>query len=268
MFKPYEIFIGLRYLRAKRRNHFISVISLISMLGIAVGVAALITVISVMNGFETELRERILSMTSHATITNEAYQLGNWTEVVDTAERHERVIGAAPYVRGEAMLSHSGELSGALVRGVDPDEESKVSEIADNMVVGTLGDLIPGEYGVVLGSELALMLNVYVGDKIVMMISQGNVTPAGIVPRLRRFTVTGIFEVGMAQYDNGLAIINIEDASRLFGLQGDVSGVRLKLDDMFYASRVVREVAYELGDTYYVSDWTRQHTNLFRAIKT
>ena len=268
MFRPFELFVGLRYLRAKRRNHFISVISLISIVGVAVGVAALIVVLSVMNGFQTEIRERTLSMTSHATVTGADHRLDEWPLVVATAMEHPEVIAAAPYVEGEAMLSVAGSLSGTLLRGIEPGYEVKVSRIADHMVMGELGDLVSGEYGIILGSELANVLQAFPGDRVVIMIAQGSVTPAGITPRLRRFTVKGIFEVGMYEYDRSLALIHMQDASRLFGIDEQVSGVRLKLQDLFQAGRVVREVAYSLGDeTYFISDWTRQHTNLYRALK-
>lgn len=268
MIRPYELFIGLRYLRAKRRNGFISVISLISMLGIAVGVMALITVLSVMNGFEQELRNRILSMTSHATITGPEQQIADWQSVIDAAAKHPEVIGAAPYVNGQAMLSSSGKLSGAMIRGILPAEEEQVSDIESKMLRGSLDDLEDGEYGIVLGRYLAYSLGVAPGDKVIMLISQGNVTPAGIVPRMRRFTVTGIFEAGMYEYDSTLALIHMKDASRLFGMSGEVSGVRLKLTDMFEARRISRELVDYLYGTYYLSDWTRQHANFFRAIAT
>ncbi|HEX7030520.1 MAG TPA: lipoprotein-releasing ABC transporter permease subunit [Gammaproteobacteria bacterium] len=268
MFKPYELYIGLRYLRAKRRNHFISVISLISMLGIALGVTALITVLSVMNGFELELRDRILSMTSHATVTGAGAELTDWRAVVEQAERHPEVLGAAPYVEAVGMLSNAGRLSGASVRGILPEEEAKVSRIGAAMVRGSLDDLEDGEYNIVLGSHLALSLGVQVGDKVVLLISEGNVTPAGIVPRMRRFTVSGIFDVGMYEYDSTLALIHLDDARRLFNLDDGVTGVRLRLDDMFEARRIVSELVNHLDGMYYLSDWTRQHENFFRAIAT
>ncbi|MBW3567440.1 MAG: lipoprotein-releasing ABC transporter permease subunit [Proteobacteria bacterium] len=268
MFKPYELYIGLRYLRAKRRNHFISVISLISMLGIGVGVMALITVLSVMNGFEEELRSRILSMTSHATISGANQQLDDWENVISRSTEHPDVLGAAPYVEAEGMLSNAGELSGAAIRGVLPDEEAKVSDIGAKMVRGRLEDLESGEYNIVLGRHLAYAIGAQVGDKVVLLISEGNVTPAGIVPRMRRFTVSGIFEAGMYEYDRTLALIHMDDARRLFNLDGRVTGVRLRLVDMFESRRIVRELVDHLDGTYYLRDWTHQHANFFRAIAT
>jgi lipoprotein-releasing system permease protein len=268
MFKPFELFIGLRYLRAKRRNGFISVISLISVLGIAVGVMALITVLSVMNGFEEELRSRILSMTSHATISGPGQQLDDWQAVDEAAYRHPDVVGAAPYIEAEGMLSNAGELSGAGIRGVLPEEEGRVSDIADKIVQGRFDALASGDYNIVLGRHLAYALGAGVGDKVVLLISEGNVTPAGIVPRMRRFTVTGIFEVGMYEYDRTLAYIHLDDARRLFGMGDTVTGVRLQLTDMFESRRVARELVEMLPGQYYLSDWTRKHANFFRAIAT
>ncbi len=268
MFKPYELFIGLRYLRAKRRNHFISIISLISIIGISLGVMALITVLSVMNGFEDELRNRILSMTAHATVTGGERQMDDWQRVIEQAGRHPDVLGAAPYVEAEGMLSNAGQLSGAAIRGVLPAEEAKVSDIGEKMLRGDLDDLESGAYNIVLGRHLAYAIGAQVGDKVVLLISEGNVTPAGIVPRMRRFTVSGIFEVGMYEYDRTLAFIHLDDARRLFNLDDGVTGVRLKLDDMFESRRIVRELVEHLDGTYYLSDWTRKHENFFRAIAT
>jgi lipoprotein-releasing system permease protein len=268
MYRPLELFVGLRYLRTRRQNHFISFISMVSMLGIALGVAALITVLSVMNGFEGELRNRILAMTAHATISEVDGPLEDWPLLRDRALSHPDVIGAAPYVSGEGMLSAGPELSGVLVNGIDPSLEPQVSRIDQHMLVGSLDALRPGEYGMVIGGSLARSLGLAVGDKAVLMISQGTVTPAGIVPRLRRFTVVGIFEVGMHEYDQGLVLIERTDAARLYGLgEGGVSGIRLKLTDMFQAPQIVRDVAVQLGGGVYINDWTRQHANFFRAIR-
>ncbi len=268
MFTPYEVFVGLRYTRAKRRNHFISFISLTSMLGIALGVTALITVLSVMNGFEKELRERILGMASHATITALDGRLADWNGAREKALHHSDVIGAAPFVRSEVMLSQGGRVSGALLRGVLPEREPEVSEVGANMTAGTLDMLRPGEFGIVLGTELARYLGVWPGDRVTVVTPEAATTPAGILPRLKRFTVTGLFEVGMYEYDRNLALVHLEDAGRLLRLDGTVSGVRLKLEDLFQAPRVVREVAGELGGAFAVRDWTREHANFFRAVQT
>lgn len=268
MFKPLEFFIGLRYTRAKRRNHFISFISLISMLGIMLGITALITVLSVMNGFEKELRERILGMAAHVTVSGTSGRLQDWQEVTDLLAGHRHVLGIAPYVEGEAMLSAGGQVSGAMVRGVLPDQEPAVSDVGQKMKAGSLKNLVPGEFGIVLGKELAWMLGVGPGDKVTVVTPEANVTPAGILPRLKRFTVVGIFEVGMYEYDRGVALMHLDDAAKLFMLDGAVSGVRLKLDDMFRAPQLSRELAAQLPPTNFISNWTQQHANFFRAVKT
>jgi len=267
MFKPLQLFIGLRYTRAKRRNHFISFITLISMLGIALGVMALITVISVMNGFEKELRERILGMTSHATISGRYGNLENWDEVASSATKHPEVLGVAPYIRAEGMLSFGQRVNGSLIRGILPSQEPNVSEVGDKMVYGDLEYLQPGEFNIILGKDLARTLGVYVGDKVTLIIPQANVTPAGIVPRMRRFTVVGVFEVGMYEYDSTMGLIHIEDAQRLFRMKEEVTGVRLKLQDMFRANDVTRELIDQFPGEYFISDWTYQHANFFRAVK-
>jgi lipoprotein-releasing system permease protein len=265
---PLELWIGLRYTRAKRRNHFISFISLVSMLGIAVGVMALIVVLSVMNGFERELRARILGMASHATIAAFEGGLPDWQAAAQKARANPEIEAVAPYVQGEAMLRMSGALSGTLIRGVLPEQENTVSVIGAHMLEGKLEDLAAGEYRIVLGSEIARALGVRRGDKVDLMIPQASVTPAGVVPRFRRFTVSGTFEIGMYEFDRGLVLIHLADAQALYRLGGDVTGVRLKLHDLFKAPRVARALNDELGGLYYVSDWTRQHANFFRAVRT
>ncbi len=268
MFKPYELFVGLRYTRAKRRNHFISFISLISMLGIALGVTALITVLSVMNGFEQELRERILGMASHATITLNREPLVEWDKLIDGAEAHPDVLGAAPYVEGQVMVVKGGQVSGTLIRGIDPALEPRVSQVTEKIVAGELADLRDGEFGIVLGAELADFLGVMVGEKITVITPEASVTPVGVLPRLKRFTVVGMFEVGMYEYDRSLALMHYADSAKLLRLGDGVTGVRLKLEDMFASRRVARELAIQLGESYWVSDWTARHANFFRAVKT
>ncbi|MFZ5579410.1 MAG: lipoprotein-releasing ABC transporter permease subunit [Pseudomonadota bacterium] len=268
MFRPYELFIGLRYTRAKRRNHFISFISLTSILGIAVGVTALITVLSVMNGFEKELRERILGMASHLTITGPGERLEDWRSLLGRVEGRGGVAAAAPYTQAEAMLSLPTAVSGAIVRGIDPALEAGVTDVGEHMKSGRLDDLKPGQYGIVLGQELADALGVGVGDSVMLITSNIAVTPVGALLRERRFTVIGMFEVGMYEFDRSSAFIHIEDAQKLFRLDRAVNGLRLKLDDMFQAPRLNRELAAELGAEYWISDWTRRHANFFRAVKT
>lgn len=267
MFKSLPLFIGLRYTRAKRRNHFISFISLTSMLGIALGVTALITVLSVMNGFEKELRERILGMASHATITGYDNTLQNWQSLADIAHQHPEVVGAAPYIEGEGMLSNGEQVSGVALRGIDVAYEGEVSEVAEKMIAGDLALLQPGEYGIVLGVDLARSLGVLLGDKVSLIVSKANISPAGIMPRMKRFTVVGIFEVGMYEYDSSLALLQIKDAAKLYKMDGEVTGLRLKLQDMFMAPQVARELVDGQLGSYYMSDWTRKHANFFRAIQ-
>jgi lipoprotein-releasing system permease protein len=268
MFRPKELFIGLRYTRAKRRNGFVSFIAMTSMLGIALGVAALIVVLSVMNGFGKELRERTLGMTAHATISGYDGFLRNWESVNLKVIHNNNVLDTAPYTQNEAMLTNRSRVSGAIIRGVMPEHEPGVSEIADKMVSGQFGDLRAGEFGIVLGKELANALGVYQGEKITLITPQANVTPVGVLPRLRRFTVVGVFEAGMHQFDRSLAMIHIADAQKLFSMGDKVSGLRLKLDDMFQAHYVTYELEQLVGEDYWVKDWTQMHSNLFKALRT
>ncbi|MGZ8153582.1 MAG: lipoprotein-releasing ABC transporter permease subunit [Methylovulum sp.] len=268
MFKPLIFYIGLRYTRAKRRTQFISFITLTSVLGIALGVTALITVLSVMNGFEAELRERILGMTSHATITGKSGQLNDWQKLEQRIKDYPHVEGSAPFITGQVMINADRRVSGTMLNGIMPEYEGKVSEVAEKMTVGKLSNLVPGQYNVVLGAELANYLGVIIGDKITIISPQINSTPAGIVPRMRRFTVVGIFQVGMYEYDRNMALIHIDDAGKLFRLENAVSGLRIKLDDLFNAPKITRAMAEALYNEYQVSDWTLAHSNFFRAIQT
>ncbi len=265
---PLELFIGLRYTRAKRRNHFISFISLISMLGVALGVMALIVVLSVMNGFEKELRERILGMVSHVTVSSLDDSLKDWRSLSNDIRNNDAVIGSAPYVEAEAMLSNLSSVSGAIIRGIDPEFEPQVSEIHEHMTFGKLSDLVAGEYGIVLGTGLANSLNVVPGDRVTMITPQASASPVGLLPRLRRFNVVGLFEIGVYEYDRSSAIIHTEDASRLFRLEGGVTGLRLKLQDMDAAPQVRNQIKRQVGFDYWVSDWTLRHSNYFKAVKT
>ncbi len=267
MFRPLELFIGLRYTRAKRRNHFISFISLTSMLGIALGVTALITVLSVMNGFQKEVRNSILGMASHSTITGIDGSLSDWRTLANSVSRYPRVVGVAPYVEGQGMLTNGQIVNGTMIRGILPDEEPKVSFVDKKMVQGRLGDLKPGEFGVILGRDLALSLGVIVGEKVTLVTPQANISPAGILPRLKRFTVIGIFHAGNSEYDGTLALLHMQDAAKLFQMEDRVSGVRLKLDDIFAAPEVTRKLAESLPSGYFISDWTRHHANFFRAVE-
>lgn len=267
MYQPMPLFVGLRYLRAKRRNHFISFISLISMSGIALGVMTLITVISVMNGFERELRDRILGMISHATIQGVDGRFPDWQQVVLDARAHPRVLGAAPFIEQETML-RGRRTAGAMIRGIDPASEPEVAEILEMMRHGQLEDLVPGQWQVILGVGLANRLSVRPGDSVTIFAPEIRATPAGVVPQVRRFEVSGLFEAGVHEYDSALALIHLEDAQRLFRLADDIGGIRLKLDDMMRARWIARELSDELPGFFQVRDWTQQHANFFRAVQT
>ncbi len=263
----YELLVGLRYTRAKRRNHFISFISLISMAGIALGVMALIVVLSVMNGFQKELRTRILGVASHVQISGVNNKLADWPAAVKEVSKHPRVVGAAPFINAQGLLSFGQTVRGSIVRGVIPEMEDKVAEIGAHMKAGRLDALKAGEFGIVLGSELARALGVIHGEKVVIIAPQGQVTPAGVVPRLKQFTVVGIFEVGMFEYDSGLALIHLEDAQKLFQMDDFVTGVRLKLDDLYAARTVAREIMARFDANTFATDWTKSHANFFRAVE-
>ena len=265
---PYEVAVGLRYTRARRgagRNSFISFIALTSMAGIALGVAALIVVLSVMNGFQEELRNRILSVASHIEVRGMP-SLADDAAVARMALQNPRVKAAAPYVLGQAMLSANGANRGVLVRGIDPARESTVADIGLHMRMGALDALKPGGFGIVLGADLARGLGVRMGDTVVVITPQGTLTAAGTLPRLKSFTVVGVFEVGMFEFDSGLALIDLEDAKKLYRLEG-VSGVRLKLDDLYAAPRVAQELVGRLNIDAEVRDWTMSHSNFFRAVQ-
>ncbi len=262
----YELTVGLRYLRAKRRNHFISFISAISMAGIALGIAALIVVLSVMNGFQTELRTRILGVASHIEISAQDGELPNWEEVARQAGAHARVRAAAPYVSAQGMLSFDQGVRGVLVRGIVPAREERVADFDRYMRTGSLAALRPGEFGIVLGAELARALGVFAGDRVTLIAPQALVTPAAVLPRLKQFRVVGLFESGMYEYDSGLALIHLRDAQVLYRMADSVSGVRLKIDDLFAAPVVSRELSRLLPPRLAIADWTRSHANFFRAV--
>ena len=263
---PYELFIGLRYTHAKRRNHFISFISIVSMAGIALGVMALIVVLSVMNGFQEELRTRILGVAAHLEISAQGERLADWRDVLAQARQNREVLAGAPYVNGQGMLANGDQVRGAVVRGVLPEFENQVADFAAHMKLGKLTDLKPGEFGIILGDELARLLNVMPGDKVVLLTPQGNITPAGVMPRIKQFTVVGVFKAGMFEYDSGLALIHLQDAQKLLRLGDNVSGVRLKLAELFRAPFVTRDLAKSLRGDFYLTDWTQSHANFFRAV--
>jgi len=267
MFYPLSLFVGLRYTRAKRRNHFISFISLISMLGIMLGIVALIVVLSVMNGFHKEIQERILGMASHATLSKPE-GVDDWQTVLGQVRSVPEVVGAAPFVEIESMLMNAGRTNGALIRGILPEYEDAVSDLRKDMVAGSPDDLVADGFNIILGRELAAVLGVGVGDKVTLVTPQLNASPVGVMPRLKAFNVVGLFEVGMSDYDRGAGFVHMRDAALLMRLGDAAGGVRLKLEDMWEAPLVAREIEYGLDGLYRVSDWTQVHRNFFAALRT
>jgi lipoprotein-releasing system permease protein len=268
MYKPLEVFVGLRYLRAKRQNHFISFISLISMLGIALGITTLITVISVMNGFEKELKARILGAISHATIESLDEPLTDWASVIENVQDAEDVVAAAPFIE-EGVWLHATGSTGAFIRGVQPVYESAVSDVAKHMLAGELSDLQAGRYGIVMGIGLASRLRVGLGDKVTVIAPRLKASPFGANPQMRRFTLVGVFEFGEYENDSALAMMHIEDAARLLRMpEGSVGGIRLRLRDMDFAWQAARTISDKLEGRYRVRDWTQERGNLFQAVRT
>ena len=263
----YEFWIGNRYVRSRSSNGFVSLISAISMLGITVAVAVLILVLSVVNGFERELQDRLLAMTAHASIEDAGGRLQDWRSWVEKAEEHVEVAAAAPFVTGQGLLVLRDRLSGVQFNGIDPQLESRVSSVDDAVISGDLASLQAGSFNIVLGVELADELRASIGDKVTMTLAEGLVTPAGVVPRTKRFTVSGIYRIGMYEFDRRMAFVNIEDSQRLFRLAEDISGIRLSVTDIYRASQVVRAVALDAGGGVMVSDWTRRNVNFFRSIQ-
>lgn len=263
----YEFWIGNRYVRSRSSNGFVSLISAISMLGITIAVAVLILVLSVVNGFERELQDRLLAMTAHASIEGAGGRLQDWRSWVEKAEEHVEVAAAAPFVTGQGLLVLRDRLSGVQFSGIDPQLESRVSSVDDAVISGDLASLQAGSFNIVLGVELADELRASIGDKVTMTLAEGLVTPAGVVPRTKRFTVSGIYRIGMYEFDRRVAFVNIEDSQRLFRLAEDVSGIRLSVTDIYRASQVVRAVALDAGGGVMVSDWTRRNVNFFRSIQ-
>jgi lipoprotein-releasing system permease protein len=263
----YEGFLGLRYLRASPKRGFVSLIAGIAILGLALGVAVLIVVLSVMNGFEEELRTRILSVTAHATITGIEGRIADWRPQLTAVAHFPGVLAAAPYIEEQAMMTHGDRSSGVLMRGVLPDEERRVADLSRHLLTGQLSDLRSGAYRVILGKALADELGVRVGDRVVIMVAQGDVTPVGVLPRMRAFQVAGILSVGMYEYDRRIALIAMQDAAKLLRMGDEITGMRLKLADLYAAPRIVRAAAIALGGDNAVDDWTNQHVNFFRSIE-
>lgn len=269
MFKlPFEWLLGLRYIRAKRRNGFISFISMSSMIGIGLGVMALITVMSIMNGFQQELRERILGMTAHMTLSESHQRLTQWQGLYEVVKHHPDVVGAAPNIMEQGMLTFGERVKGVMIRGVLPEYEQQVSDLAENMIIGDMSGLRSGEFGIVLGFDLAQSLGVSLGDKVTLVAPQGSISPVGMLPRIKRLTVVGLFEAGMHEYDSGMAFLHIDDAATIFKYQaGEVSGLQLKLTDLFLVGQVRRDLAESMDQALFIRDWTQQHANFFKAIQ-
>jgi lipoprotein-releasing system permease protein len=265
--RPYELFVGLRYTRAKRRTHFISFISMISMLGIALGIAALITVMSVMNGFEKEIRARILGAAAHIQILGDEAGLPDWPGLIAAVKRDPEVTAAAPFVQGQGLLSTGSAVRGVFVRGVLPELDEQVADFSTHMRSGHLADLKAGEFGIVLGIGVARALRLDVGDRVTLISPQGQVTPAGLLPRLKQFTVVGVFSMDHNEYDSALVLVHMADAQALYRLGGNVSGVRLKVSDVDRAPAVARDLARLVPRDVFITDWTQQNANYFRAIQ-
>lgn len=267
MLQPVELAIAMRYLRSKNKNRFISFISLISVAGIGIAVAVLIVVLSVMNGFEYEVRDKILKVVAHAAITGTDGRLDEWPLVEDIVSAHPETVAVARFISGQGMIVGDDSIKGVEVRGIDPAAELRTSGVGDLMTGGSLESLESGSFRIVIGQELADMVGAKIGDKLILIISQGVVTPAGLAPRMRRFTISGIFAAGMYEYDRGLVYVNVADAARLFRLGKAVSGIRLAVADPLSAPGTVREIAESLGRDVFITDWTRQHANFFRSIQ-
>ncbi|WP_434656746.1 lipoprotein-releasing ABC transporter permease subunit [Pseudomonas sp. R3-56] len=268
MFRPLFVFIGTRYTRAKRRNHFVSFISLTSIIGLALGVVVMIVVLSVMNGFDHEMRTRVLGMVPHATLeTGEA--ISDWPSLAAKVKQNPQVLAVAPFTQMQGLLTNDGKVSKVLLNGIDPGLERQVSIIDNFMRQGKLDDLAPGSFGIVIGDKAATKLGVAIGDKLTFVAPEVTVTPGGMFPRMKRFTVVGIFHVGAGELDGYLGVTNLQDLARLHRWKPDqVQGLRLKFDDLFQAPRVAWNIAQQLGeDRYYARDWTRTHGNLYQAIR-
>ncbi len=268
MFSKFELDIGLRYLKAKQKNGFVSFISLVSIIGIALGVAALITVLSVMNGFQREIRSKIIGVTSHMQLMDASGSLSNWHSIADFAKTSDmHILNYAPYIDGQALVSFDGNVSGILVRGIDINYEDKVDNISKSIVNGKINNLVPGKFNIVIGEILANQLGVSIGDKITLITPDGQITPAGMLPRLKQFTVSGVFNLHMYEYDSSLALINLSDAQVLFKKGNTVTGVRLKVDDVMLTNQIKTKLENHLPNNIIVSDWIDQHQNYFAAVK-
>lgn len=268
MFRPLFVFIGTRYTRAKRRNHFVSFISLTSIIGLALGVVVMIVVLSVMNGFDHEMRTRVLGMVPHATIES-GEPINDWPGLAAQVKQNPQVTAVAPFTQMQGLLTNKGKVSKVLLNGIDPALERQVSIIDKFMLQGQLDALAPGSFGIVIGDKAAAKLGAAIGDKLTFVAPEVTVTPAGMFPRMKRFTVVGIFHVGAGEIDGYLGVTNLQDLAKLHRWKPEqVQGIRLKFDDLFQAPRTAWNIAQQLGeDRYYARDWTRTHGNLYQAIR-
>jgi lipoprotein-releasing system permease protein len=257
----------VRYLRTSPRRGAVSLIAGIAILGLALGVAVLIVVLSVMNGFEEELRTRILSLTAHATISGLEGRIADWRPLAAKLDRFPGVVAAAPYIEAQGMVTHGDKAAGILMRGIVPGQELEVADLTPHLQSGRLSDLVAGRYRVILGKDLAEAIGAKLGDRVVVIVPEGDVTPVGVMPRMRAFEVTGIIAVGMYEYDRRIALFAMEDVAKLERMGADISGIRLNVKDMYAAPRIVRDAATALGGSYLVEDWTTQHANFFRSIE-
>lgn len=268
MFNPAALFIGMRYTRAKRRNHFISFISLVSMIGIALGVAVLITVLSVMNGFDREIKKRVFGMVPPITVSSNSGALSDWQQLQTLLKKYPKIKNSAPYVTGEVLLNFSGSTQPAVISGILPDEEKKVSQVAGKMVEGQLTDLKPGEFGIVLGENLAAALNARPGDKITVVTPQVSLSPAGAIPRFKRFTVVGIFHAGSGfGFDRSLGFVALADVQKLLGLGENVTGLHLNVDEVFAAPAIAKELKQQLSSSASITTWADQFGEFFHAVQ-
>ena len=267
MFRPLELFIGLRYTKAKRRSQIVSFISLVSTVGITLGVIALITVLSVMNGFEQELKGRILGVVSHVTVESLNGGINNWQDIDDTLNQNSKVVATSPYVNGEVMVAHKNIASGAAIRGILPEKEAVVSDVLQRLVSGSADNLKSKSYNILIGTALAEKLGVVVGDKITLVIPSSQVSAVGLLPRMKRFTVAGIFSAGMYTFDLRMIVMHIDDASRFMRTEGMASGIRVKTTDMNNSYITAIELRKSIGSGYWTLDWSRRNRNLFSAIK-
>lgn len=267
MFKPLILYIGLRYTRAQKRTHFISFITLISIVGMALGITALITILSVMNGLQAEMQDRILGMASHITVSGEHEQLKDWQQVDTQLQALPNLVGVAPFVSGQVMLNVNRRVSGTVLRGILPDREHAVSDVVNNMQIGDIQALQAGSYNMILGSELANFLGVITGDKITVISPQVNAAATGILPKMHQFTVAGTFRVGVAEYDRNMILVHLNDAASLFNMENSVSGIRLKLADLFNAPAIAEQLQQQLQGNYRYIPWTEEHKSIFKSLK-